>query len=143
MSAAMALDVSLFDVSHTEWRMLSAHSCNVLLEGDVTATDTVLRLLQPLLREPIVSHWPRSPLDLPSGEARALILRDAAALSRDEQRRLLAWMGDTGSQTQVITMVSCPLFARVAAGLFDAALYYRLNVLLLRVTPPFEAGIAV
>lgn len=143
MSTAPALDVCMLDGAHAEWRILSEHPCNVLLEGAVTATDTVLRLIQPHLREPIVSHWPGSPLDLPRGEARALILRDVAALDRDEQRRLLAWMDETGVRTQVITTAACAVFARVAAGLFDASLYYRLNVLLLRVTLPFDCRVMV
>ena len=141
MSAAPVTDASVLDGHHTEWQLLRERSCNVLLEGTVTATDAVLRLLKPHIREPIVWHRPTATLDLPSGETRALILTEAAALSRNEQKRLLAWMGDAGSRTQVITTASCPLFPLVAAGVFDAALYYRLNVLLLRVTAPFQPGL--
>jgi hypothetical protein len=133
MSAAPATDAPPLDGDHTEWRLLSERPCNVLLEGAVPATDAVLRLWHAHICEPIAWHQPPAPLDLPSSEAGALILRDATALNRDEQRRLLAWMDGMGSRTQVITTASCPLFALVAAGLFDAALYYRLNVLLLRV----------
>jgi sigma-54-interacting transcriptional regulator len=141
MSAVPATEASLVDTYHAEWRLLSEHPFNVLLEGTVTATDAALRRLRRHIREPIVWQQPPAPLDLPSDEAHALILRDAAALSRDEQRRLLEWMGGTGSRTQVISTATRPLFALVAAGLFDAALYYRLNVLLLRVTAPFQPGL--
>ena len=120
---------------HMERRILTEHPRNVLVEGTAVGTDAALRLLQPHIREPIVWHQPSEPLDLPSGKTHALVLRDAAALSGDDQRRLLAWM-DTGSCAQVITAASYPLFPLVEAGLFDAALYYRLNVLLLRVDPP-------
>lgn len=136
MGAATLTDVSLLDSYETEWRIASEHSCNVLLEGAVTATDAVLRLLQPHIRAPIVWHWPHAPLDLPGGQTRALILRDAASLSRDDQRRLFEWMNDTGSRTRIISTTARPLFALVAAGLFDTALHYRLNVLLLRVGAP-------
>jgi hypothetical protein len=71
----------------------------LLLEGAVTATDAVLRLLQPHIRAAIVWHWPHAPLDLPGGQTHALILRDAASLSRDDQRRLFEWMKDTGSRS--------------------------------------------
>ena len=74
-------------------------------------------------------------LEFPSSETRSLILRDAAALNRDAQRRLLAWIGDAGLGTQIISTTERPLFPLVAKGLFDATLYYRLNVVLLRVGP--------
>jgi hypothetical protein len=140
MSAGSATDAAVLDGYHTEWQLLTEQSYNVLLEGPAAATDAALRLLQPHIREPIVWHRPPATLDLPSGTPRALILRDAAALSRDEQRRLLAWMGDTGSVTQIVSTSTRPLFPLVAAGLFDAALYYRLNVLLLRVAAPVQPG---
>ena len=142
MSAAVATDTSLLDGYHKEWRFLSEQSCNVLIEGTVTATEAVLHLLRPHIHEPIGWHRPAARLDLPSGEVRTFIVRDAAALSPDEQRRLLAWMDEAGSHTQVITTASRALFALVAVGRFDAALYYRLNVLLVRVSPPISALIA-
>jgi len=141
MSAATTPDVSLLNAYHTEWRFLSEHPCNVLLEGAVNATDVALRLLRPHIREPIAWYQPPATLNLPSGETRALILRDAAALSRDEQRRLLAWMGDTGSRTHIISTSARPLFVLVASGLFDAGLYYRLNVMLLRFVAPVHDGL--
>ena len=116
-----------------ELRIFSEHRCNVLLEGTVAATDAALILLRSHIRGPIVWHRPPATLDLPSRETGALILRDASALSRDEQQRLLVWIDDTGSRTHVVSTSSRSLFALVTAGLFDGALYYRLNVLLLRV----------
>jgi len=138
----MDLNASLLDSHYTEWRLLSEQPCNVLLEGTVGATDAVLRLLHPHIGKPIAQHDPPAVFDLPSGEARALVLRDAPALSRDDQRRLLAWMDGKGSRTQVIATASRPLFPLVAAGLFENALYYRLNILLMRVGAPFQPGVA-
>ena len=139
MSAASATDVPTLESHHTEWRLLTEQPCNVLLEGSVRATDAFVRLLLPHIREPIVEHRPPTPLNLPTGETGALIVRDAAALSRDEQRRLFAWIGDAGARAQIITTASCRLFALVEAGVFDAALYYRLNVLLLRAPATFQS----
>jgi sigma-54-interacting transcriptional regulator len=141
MSAAPAADVSTLDESHTEWRILIERPCNVLIDGTVSATDAVLRRLQAHIAAPIVRHRPPAALELPNRETRTLILTDAAALSKDEQRRLLAWMRDTGSRTQIITTASCPLFALVEDGRFEAPLYYRLNVLLLRVTSSLQHGL--
>jgi len=149
MVAATPTDVSLLDSHETEWRTLSEHSCNVLIEGAATATDAALRWLLPHTREPIAWHWPHAPLDLPSGETRTLILRNVAGLTGDDQRRLLEWMGDSRSRTRIVSTTARPLFALVAAGLFDTTLYYCLNVMLLRVQsaarstrlharPPFE-----
>jgi hypothetical protein len=58
---------------------------------------------------------------------------------------LCAWIGEAGSRAQIITTASCRLVALITtascrlvalveARVFDAALYYRLNVLLLRAT---------
>jgi hypothetical protein len=142
MGAEVLVDVSLPDSCETEWRIVGEHSCNVLLEGTVPATNAVVRLLQPQLGEPIRWHVPHEPLDLSKGQTRTLILTDAAALSGDDQRRLLAWVRDTGSGTRIIAMTATPLFALVAAGVFDATLYYRLNVVLLRVEAPHPKGMS-
>ena len=134
MSPAPATDVSLADTDDREW-FPTKHRCNALLEGTGTATDAALHLWRPHIRKPIVSHESPAPLHLPNGETGTLILRNVATLSRDEQRRLFAWMRATGSRTQIISTSAHPLFALVEDGLFDAALYYRLNVLLLRPGP--------
>jgi sigma54-dependent transcription regulator len=110
---------------------MCAQRLNVLLEGPAIATNAVLRLLQPHLPEPIRWHQPQRALTLPSVETGALILKDVTALSLDDQRRLLDWIVRTGSQTQIVSTTDRPLFALVTRGLFDEALYYRLNLMLL------------
>ena len=132
MGAAGSTDAWLLDSYEPEWRVLREHPSNLLLEGPVIATEAVLHLLLPDLAEPTRWH-PNEPLDPPGGQTRTLVLGDVAALSRDDQRRLLAWSGDTTSGTQIISMTARPLFDLVAAGVFDVTLYYRLNVIRLRV----------
>jgi len=134
MSAAPEIDDSLLNGYYTEWWLSGEQPCNVLLEGPAAGNAAVLRLVQRHIREPIVQYGPPATLDLPSSDTHALVVTDAAALSTADQRRLLAWMNGTGVRTQIITMASRPLFPLVTAGLFDAALYYRLNILLLRVS---------
>ncbi len=59
----------------------------------------------------------------------AVVIRDADALTADEQRVVLEWLETVSERTQVITTSSMPLLARVEAGEFSAALYYRLNTI--------------
>jgi hypothetical protein len=141
MSAVPTIDASVLECHPTEWRLVTAQPCNVLVEGSVPATDAFVHLLLPHIREPIVEHRPPTTLNHPTGETGALIVWDAAALTRDKQRRLLAWIDDAGSRAEIITTASCRLFALVDAGVFDAALYYRLNVLLLRATDTSQSGL--
>jgi hypothetical protein len=133
MCGATEQDLSLLGPHQTECEILRDHPLNTLIEGPVGATDAVLLLLRPHFREPVASTRPDVPLDLPSGKTHTLILRDAGALSAGDQRRLLAWLGCTGSSTQVVSTAKRSLFELVDNGLFDAALYYRLNVVRLQV----------
>lgn len=133
MIAAAVTDVSPMAPYEAEWRILRAYRHNVLLEGPAGTTNAALRLLEPHMREPMRWHRPQGPLTLPDGDTGALILGNVAALSADDQTRLLEWLIDAGSRTQIVSMTERPLFALVTRGLFDAALYYRLNVILLRV----------
>jgi len=112
---------------------LREHRCNVLVEGDGARTGAVLRLLLPCTREAVVWHKPSAPLELPGRETGTFILTNAASLSASDQARLLDWFGDTGWRTQIISTAETPLFTLVEGGLFDPALYYCLNVMLLRV----------
>ncbi len=136
MSAAVAFDVSPLDGHQADWRILCAHRLNVVLEGAPSVTEVILRRLRPHMREPTVWHQPRTRLDLPTREVGAYVLRDVGALSIDDQRRLLAWMGNAGSRTQIISTAARPVFALVTSRVFDAMLYYRLNVMLLRIGTP-------
>jgi Sigma-54 interaction domain len=112
-------------LSTVEWR---SPRRNVLLEGSEPSTLAVLRLLEPHLPEPVIRKGRGSPLQLPDGDIGALILEEVSDLSGDEQARLLAWIDDR-CQTQIVSTTARPLFERVARGLFDASLYYRLNVI--------------
>jgi transcriptional regulator of acetoin/glycerol metabolism len=52
-------------------------------------------------------------------------------LGRHEQAALLEWLD--GERKQVVSTTVDPLFPLIARGLFDEALYYRLNVMLMRI----------
>ena len=66
---------------------------------------------------------------------RTPIVREAAELNGDRQRALLSWMNDAQG-SQIVATSSRTLYPLVEAGLFDASLYYRLNVVLLRIAAP-------
>src|SRR5439155_9083686 len=105
---------------------------NVLFEGPEAAIESVLLLLEPRLRKPVVWKRSRAPFDVPIGQVGGLILEEVAGLSPEEQTRLLLWLDAAGSCTRILATTGQTLFPLVASGLFDAALYYRLNVMLLR-----------
>jgi hypothetical protein len=133
MNGAAAPHIPLLDSYQTELGILRAPPANVLIEGPSAATDDVLLVLRQHLREPLVSNLAHAPLHLPDGSATPIILKNVAALTADDQARLLVWLQREGFGAQIISTTERPLFALVAQGLFDAALYYRLNVLLLRI----------
>jgi len=143
MRAASGTNAPSLNVFKSEWTTLRAHQHNVLLEGHSAATTEALRLLQPHVRLPTFWHHAPKPFDLPSGQAGALILKDVDALSADDQTRLLAWMGDTGSRTQIVSTTKCHLFTLVASGRFDEVLYYRLNVIRLPIGLPHSPELQV
>jgi hypothetical protein len=119
-----------------EWR---SPQHNVLLEGSEASTAAVLRVLAPHLRPPVIWIRSRAPHELPCGDVGALILQDVDGLRAEDQRRLLEWIDKTPG-TQVVSTTAARLFALVACGRFEAALYYRLNVVLLNVDQRNDFG---
>jgi hypothetical protein len=141
MTTVGGSDVSLPEPFEAEWAILREYRHNVVLEGPCSETNELLRRLQPHIGEPVVWNRPQAPLDIPSGETRGLILGDVTGLTASDQKRLLAWIGSTGSLTQIVSTTERPMFALVAQGLFDEALYYRLNVILIRVESRHARGL--
>src|SRR5258706_11209782 len=131
VTSAVDFDLSLLSRfslgSVVEWRSVCTARHNLLLEGSATSADAVLRLLEPYLREPLMRRRPHTSLDLPSGELGTLILHDVGSLGSEEQTRLLRWLDDASQTTQVVSTTAESLFSLVARGLFNGALYFRLN----------------
>jgi hypothetical protein len=120
--------------STAEWSRICTGRHNVLLEGPLACTDAVLHLLKPFLGEPVTLKRSRAPLELYTSIRGALVVHDISAFSGPEQDRMLGWLDDPHSRTQVVCTTTEPLFPLVARGLFDETLYYRLNVILLQLT---------
>ena len=114
-----------------EWLDIGRHRCNALLVGPEDATERLLMLLRPYLREPVV--WvgaQHAPLELPT-ECGALVLQNVSAWGTHDQATIVRWLET--HRTQLISTSTQSLFPLIARGLFDEALYYRLNVMLLSV----------
>jgi len=114
-----------------EWHAVCREHHNVLLEGPNGATEACLAEVEPLLGVQSVRRR-HGHLEFPAG-ARTLILRDVSTLARHEQSQLLDWWTTGSDRPRVVSTSSEPLFARVERGLFAEALYYKLNVILVRV----------
>lgn len=105
------------------------HHVNALLIGAAPRLDALLAKIRRLADMPIPLCVLPGPLALP--ESGTVLVRDVAALTRQQQQALLDWMNGRRSRVQVISASSEGLFERVTAGLFSDRLYYRLNLVLL------------
>ncbi len=119
--------------SSAEWRTLCGRQHNILLEGPEVATEAMVAHLKPFLSEPVVCQDAGTPSEIQMSDAGALVIRDIAALSAPGQERLNRWLGEPGNRRHVIATTTEPLFSRVTLGDFDETLYYRLNVIMLKV----------
>ena len=103
---------------------------NLLLVGRDRIVAKLLPFAVPDLTQAAISRWKDGSLRLPpfSLQVATLVVRDVDALTHGEQRRLLEWLETQGHDTQTVSTASAPLLPLVDAGSFNAALYYRLNM---------------
>lgn len=120
--------------STAEWSHICTGRHNVLLEGPMACTEAVLHLLKRHFGEPITMKRSGAPLELHTLKGGTVVVQDIAAFGRPEQERILEWLEDPRTRTQVVCTTIEPLFPLVAQGLFDETLYYRLNIILLQLT---------
>jgi hypothetical protein len=71
-------------------------------------------------------------LQLPSEPAQSLVLRDVEQLTRDHQDQLVEWLNGPGFHTRIVATSGAPLYPMVERGEFSDALYYRINIVTLR-----------
>ena len=102
--------------SMAEWRSICASRHNVLLEGPPACTEAVLHLLKPYLGEPVTLKRAGAPLELHTSMRGALVVHDISAFSGPEQDRILGWLDDPHSRTQVVCTTTEPLFPLVVRG---------------------------
>ena len=114
--------------SAADWRRAATAQHSMLVEGPEASIQTALELLTPYLREPVT--WLQRGISqaLPAEGSGALVVQNIAGWDRQAQARLRVWLDDPAHRSQVVSTSAYPLFPLVDCGLFDAQLYYRLNV---------------
>jgi Sigma-54 interaction domain len=104
---------------------------NLLLIGPDAATREYL--------DRLVASWP-SPIRLcdsaepflPTEPVHGLVVRDVERLKRHHQDELIEWLDGAGHATPVISTSGRSLFPLVQQGDFSDTLYYRLNMVTLK-----------
>jgi hypothetical protein len=107
----------------------------------VGADDVVAQLvssLWPYLEPPVVVRRRGEPLRLvpTSRPVGTIVVYDVDTLTHDEQQVLNLWVCAGNGHSRVVSTASTSLLPMVEAGLFDDALYYRLNVVTIDLTSP-------
>ena len=114
------------------WNSLIGTRANVLVTGPAEALTAFVRDARPAMREPV--RWAANATLLRSEPGHTLILTDVNALDDAGQRWLMQQLNEPdGADTQVISLSSVPLYSLVETNRFDAALYYRLNTIHLKI----------
>jgi len=140
MLAALEGELAQLDVLApgyaSEWNAIATSRASVLLEGPRHATQAAIALLTPHMTAPILFIRGGASCEMTSGEIGGVILEDVGELSGEDQERLVRWLDAARPFTQTIATTTSPLFHDVSRGRFGAALYYRLNVILVTVGTP-------
>ena len=125
-------ELGALDVSPQDWFVIVSARPNVLVEGPERSTELLIQALATAVHETMYDWnqpWPKD------GRA-TVIVRGVDALNDEEQRQVLDLLNDSGNGSpprQVITTSARPLFPLVQQGLFREDLYYRLNVVHLKI----------
>lgn len=115
-----------------EWELVIETRLNTVLIGPRPVTDRLVRSLPQLARS-VIRVLPHLALALPPADQVAtLVLMDVFRLDVTGQRDVREWLEHASARTRTISTSPIPLLPMVAAGSFDAALYYRLNMLYVR-----------
>ena len=126
-SAALRERFSLppLKIPNPDWHALLTARPNMLLCGPQSATDAMLRALEPHLTRPRCACRARF-LQLPLKGT--VILHEVAALGIEHQGHLFQWLDQVSEPIQIVCTTAGELFSLVENGGFLAPLYYRLNV---------------
>jgi Sigma-54 interaction domain len=121
-------------ISASDWSALLASDANAVVVGADPAIVRLWTAVWSTLRKPVC--WVESGrLWLPPQLAGTLVLRNVNDLVRQDQVRLLDWLGQDGRSIRVLASTPRPLFPDVEAGAFLDRLYYRLNTLHVSLKP--------
>jgi Sigma-54 interaction domain len=121
-------------ISASDWSALLASDANAVVVGADPAIVRLWTAVWSTLRKPVC--WVESGrLWLPPQLAGTLVLRNVNDLVRQDQVRLLDWLGQDGRSIRVLASTPRPLFPDVEAAVFLDRLYYRLNTLHVSLKP--------
>ena len=102
---------------------------NLLLCGPAGVLRTTLDTLRPAFQQPVYNWTGNAHASLPHEFAGTLIFEYASSAPGEQQRLLLAWLGQRRPRVQVISTTVEPLFSLVQRGAFLDSLFYHLNTL--------------
>jgi hypothetical protein len=117
----------------SEWTILRTSPVNGLLVGSPDFTAAAVAEMEQSLRQPLVWWSPDQGVDLPDLTAGTLVIRDVDDLDARQQEQLTRWIALHALRVQVLALAREPLFESVAGGRFSAALYYRMNTVVVEV----------
>jgi hypothetical protein len=116
-----------------EWGAVAYQRRNVLLEASSETAAQLLEALGPHLRTPVHEYRPGLRPPMPQPTEGTIILKEVANLTPGEQALVLKLLTERNQTLQVVSTSSEALFPLVERGIFDDALYYRLNVVRLTI----------
>lgn len=116
-----------------EWTILRTLPVNGLLIGALHLTAAAMARIDKTVRAPVVWWAPEQVVDVPDLTTGTLVIRDVDRLDEQQQDRLGKWICAHCPRVQVLALARAPLFARVTDGRFSAALYSRLNTVVVEV----------
>jgi hypothetical protein len=123
---------------HPEWTVLRTSPVNALLVGGVQMTAVAVARVERSLRQPLVWWSPEQIGDAPALTDGTLVIRDVDRLDAQQQALVTHWINTHSPRVQVIALAREPLFPHVAAGRFSAALYYRVNTVVVELRTPAD-----
>jgi sigma-54-interacting transcriptional regulator len=130
--------VQASSAQQVEWAILCTSPVNGLLVGADQLTAAAMAGIEKSVQQPVVWWAPDQAADVPELAAGTLVIRDVDRLDVLQQERLLRWIGVHCPGVQVLALARASLFAQVAEGRFSAALYYRMNTVLVEVRAPTD-----
>jgi sigma-54-interacting transcriptional regulator len=121
-----------------EWTVLRTAPVNALLVGSPHLTGAAVARVERNVRQPVVWWAPAQTTDVPELPTGTLVIRDVDHLDARQQQRLTDWIGTHSPVVQILGLTREPLFTRVEDGHFSAALYYRMNTVVVEVRAPAD-----
>jgi hypothetical protein len=119
-----------------EWDILRTMRVNGLIVGAPNLVAAAVAAFDKSVRKPIVWWTPDHTPDVPEVTAGTLMIRDVDRLDARQQERLSRWIGVHCPRVQVLGLACAPFFTQVVEGRFAAALYYRMNTVIVEVSAP-------